>query len=709
MSFHYTKKNYSSYFLLIFVVIGTIINICGAIFTTYFNIPLYLDAIGTIFVAILGGGLPAIITGMLCSIIFNQFVFGYLYFSIINVFIALITSWFAHYSRRSKIVRLLGYIFGTSLVCSCLGMLIQYLVPGLPMQENVIEISKLFITGEGDGLYIYFTIVSFFLNLVDKAISIFIALILNKLVPESVKEIINSYGWRQKPLTIDEIRAYRKKAGRRTILNNVSFILSTTIIVLSVILVWFSITFYYEDCVEEYTDEAHAVAKSAAAVIDGNQISEYVKWGENATGYKETANLLQLFLDDTQGVEKVSVFIAEKNGYMYLFQLAKPELDLFDNGKVMPYMEQYTEYVDRFINGEDIDEIIKSVDGRVFSAFHTVKNSSGETVCYVVADVYMSFLSEYAREYLIKTFLCFSGFIVLIMVLGFTHAGYNLVFPLNSITEASSLFLESHGNQRALDENVRKTRAIGVHTNDEIEALYLTICKMESEMSEYVRDIRHYAETTKKMQNGLIITLASIVENRQASSSRHLQNTSAYVRIILNGLKKKGYYPEKISDEYIEELEMSAPLHDIGKINIPDVITNKHGELTEEESEVLKLHVVYGKEIIERAIDTVKGDSYLKEARNMVAYHHERWDGNGYPDGLHGEVIPLSARIMALADFLDTLTSPKGFKISYSLEEAVEIIQSESGKQFDPKCVEALLDSLTEVKTVLNRNIMRRY
>ena len=394
---------------------------------------------------------------------------------------------------------------------------------------------------------------------------------------------------------------------------------------------------------------------------------------------------------------------------MYIFQEAKPGVEILDNGKVMPYMEQYTPYVQHFIDGEVVDGLIVSEDKSVFSASYPIRNSEGDIVAYVVADVYMSFLSEYARDYLLKTFLCFSGFIILIMVMGFTHAGYNLVLPINSITHASELFLESHGNQKALDENVRKTRAIAVRTDDEIEALYVALCKMESEMAEYVRDIRHYAETTKKMQNGLIITLAGIVENRDASSSTHVQNTAAYVRIILNGMKRKGYYPEKISDEYIEQLEMSAPLHDIGKINIPDAITNKHSDLTEEEAEVLKLHTVYGREIMEKAIETVKGDSYLKEARNMAAYHHERWDGLGYPEGLHGEVIPLSARIMALADYLDTLTSPKGFRISYSLEDALEMIQAESGKQFDPKCVDALMDSLVEVRAVLNKNIIRRY
>ncbi|WP_090161404.1 HD-GYP domain-containing protein [Pseudobutyrivibrio xylanivorans] len=670
---------------------------------------MYLDTIGTIFVSILGGGLPGIITGMATNIIVNFFVSGYLYFSIINVLLALITSWFAHYSKLNRIIRVVAFILVSSAVCSVLGMEIQYLVEGLPMMVNLEEVSKLLYSGDGKGYFVSLTFVAFFLNIVDKGISLFIAIIAIKLIPESVKTNISNAGWKQKPMSLEDIRSYRKKVGRKTVLNKVSFILATTIIMLSIILVSISISFYYEDCKEEYTNEVYAVVESAASVIDGDQISEYVKWGKRATGYRDTEKILQMLLDNTQGVEKLSVFIAEKNGYMYIFQEAKPDVEILDNGKILPYMEQYTDLIQQFIDGEVVDELIYSEDKSVFSASYPIRNSNGDVVAYVIADVYMSFLSEYARDYLLKTFLCFSGFILLIMVMGFTHAGYNLVFPINSITQASSLFLASHGDQKALDENVRRTRALGIRTDDEIEALYIALCKMESEMAEYVRDLRHYAEVTKKMQNGLIITLAGMVENRDVSSSSHVQNTAAYVRIILNGLKRKGYYPEKISDEYMEQLEMSAPLHDIGKINLPDSIVSKHGELTDEEAEVMKNHTVYGREIIDRAIETVKGESYLKEARNMAAYHHERWDGTGYPEGLHGEVIPLSARIMALADYLDTLTSPRGFKISYSLEEALEMIQAESGKYFDPKCVEALNDSIVEVRAILNKNITRRY
>ena len=130
---------------------------------------------------------------------------------------------------------------------------------------------------------------------------------------------------------------------------------------------------------------------------------------------------------------------------------------------------------------------------------------------------------------------------------------------------------------------------------------------------------------------------------------------------------------------------------------------NKPGKLTEEEYEIMKTHAVAGKRIMEHAIGTVEGDSYLKEARNMAAYHHERWDGKGYPEGLHGNVIPLSARIMAVADVFDALASPRVYKPAFPLEKALAIIEEGKGTQFDPKCVEVFMEALPEVKEILKK------
>ena len=117
----------------------------------------------------------------------------------------------------------------------------------------------------------------------------------------------------------------------------------------------------------------------------------------------------------------------------------------------------------------------------------------------------------------------------------------------------------------------------------------------------------------------------------------------------------------------------------------------------------MKTHTTAGKNILESAISTVEGDNYLKEARNMAGYHHERWDGKGYPEGLHGEVIPLSARVMAVADVFDALVSPRIYKPPFPLEKALQIIQEGSGTQFDPKVVEVFMEALPEVKNVMNK------
>ena len=205
------------------------------------------------------------------------------------------------------------------------------------------------------------------------------------------------------------------------------------------------------------------------------------------------------------------------------------------------------------------------------------------------------------------------------------------------------------------------------------------------------------------MQNGLIITMADMVENRDSDTGAHIQKTAEYVRIIVNGLKRKGYYAEKLTSKYMSDVVMSAPLHDVGKINISDAILNKPGKLSDEEYEIMKTHTTLGRNLLEKAISTISGENYLKEARNMAAYHHEKWDGSGYPEGLHGEVIPLSARIMAVADVFDALSSKRVYKPAFPLNQALEIISNGAGKEFDPKCVEVFMDSLDEVKRVLRK------
>ena len=271
------------------------------------------------------------------------------------------------------------------------------------------------------------------------------------------------------------------------------------------------------------------------------------------------------------------------------------------------------------------------------------------------------------------------------------------------MVDCTNSFMYEMDNQAVLQDNVKKIKRLKIKTDDELENLYNALCKMTEDTAEQVNDIRYQNQTINQMQNGLIVTMADMVENRDADTGYHIQKTADYVRIILEGLKKKGYYEGKLTPKFMNDVVMSAPLHDIGKINISDTILNKPGKLTPEEYEIMKTHTTAGKNIMEKAINTVKGENYLKEARNMAAYHHEWWDGNGYPEGLKGQVIPLSARVMAVADVFDALTSKRIYKEAMPFEEAIDIIKQESGTHFDPKCVEVFAEAEEEVRLVLRR------
>ena len=299
--------------------------------------------------------------------------------------------------------------------------------------------------------------------------------------------------------------------------------------------------------------------------------------------------------------------------------------------------------------------------------------------------------------------MIFGGFIIVIVACGLWIADYNIIYPINSMASSANNFMTGDMDQNELDEHVRKIRSLDIRTGDEVEDLYQSICNMSFEMAEQMRDIRHYMDASTKMQSGLIITMADMVESRDSDTGAHVQKTAAYVRIILEGLKRKGYYSEKLTEKYMDDVERSAPLHDVGKINISDTILNAPRKLTDDEYKIMKTHTTAGKEIMEKAISTVRGESYLKEARNMAAYHHERWDGKGYPEGLHGEVIPLSARVMAVADVFDALTSPRVYKPAFPVEVALKMLQEGAGTQFDAKCVEVFMESLPEVKAVLKK------
>lgn len=200
-------------------------------------------------------------------------------------------------------------------------------------------------------------------------------------------------------------------------------------------------------------------------------------------------------------------------------------------------------------------------------------------------------------------------------------------------------------------------------------------------------------EKVTEIQNQMIYSFADIIESRDESTGAHVKNTSRYVEIITTYLYDNGYFKNELTREYIDDMIHAAPLHDIGKIKVPDSILCKQGALDDEEYQELKKHTIEGQKIIEKTMAVIEEDGYVKVAKEMALFHHERFDGKGYPYGLKGEQIPLSARIMTVADVFDALRSERCYKKGMDIEEVLKIMDEGKGKQFEGVIVDALIES----------------
>ena len=204
--------------------------------------------------------------------------------------------------------------------------------------------------------------------------------------------------------------------------------------------------------------------------------------------------------------------------------------------------------------------------------------------------------------------------------------------------------------------------------------------------------IRERTEQLHRLQNSIVSVLADMVENRDKGTGGHIERTSVYIKILIKAMEERGVYIEYMQGWDVESIVSSARMHDLGKISITDGIVNKPGKLTNDEYEKMKEHVMEGERIIDKIIARTGEEAFLRNAKLFAGYHHERWDGNGYPRGLKEDEIPLQGRIMAIVDVYDALVSERSYKSAFTHEEAVKIIMENSGVHFDPKIVEVFLE-----------------
>lgn len=212
----------------------------------------------------------------------------------------------------------------------------------------------------------------------------------------------------------------------------------------------------------------------------------------------------------------------------------------------------------------------------------------------------------------------------------------------------------------------------------------------------------HVLEQQKNLFDASIFSLARLAESRDSETGEHLERMSNYTRVLAEHVLQLDLYQGRFDDDFVESIYRSSPLHDIGKVGIPDSILLKEGALTDEEWEIMKTHTTIGGDTLrdaESRLNTM-GDTFLTIGKLIAYNHHEKWDGAGYPKGLQGELIPLAARIVALADAYDAMTSVRCYKDAISHEEAREEIIRSCGTHFDPDIVDAFLTAEAEFQAI---------
>ena len=686
---------------LVLIAICVAINVGGAQLAIALKLPVFLDSLGTILAAMLGGYIPAIAVGYLTNLINSVYDSATIYYGVINVLIAIAAAYFAEHGWFKKLPLTLLSILVFMFIGGGLGSILTYFLYGAGIGEGVSQpfALQLYSTGLFD-VFGAQLLADLFIDLIDKTLVVLFATLIYHLIPEEFLAKLDFNPWQQTSLSDDELQA-TMHTRPRTMSLRTKFVIIVASIMTFIAVATTSISYisFHRSIIETQSANAAGITSLMAETVDPDMISEYLVKGEEAPGYKETEAKLAKIRDSYEDVQYVYVYKIEEDGCHVVLDPDTAEEPGSDPGDVIPFDESFKQYLPALLAGKEIEPVVSNDSyGRLLTIYTPLKNKTGDTVCYLAADISMEKIAADEYSFLAQIIALFAAFFMLVCAIVLWLAKFGIILPVNSISRASNNFML--GTETARDVSADQIEKLHISTGDEIENLYAAVNQMSHEAVRYIADSQEKNDTISRMQGNLIMVMADLVESRDKFTGDHVRNTATYTKIAMNQMRREGIYPDQLTNEFISNVYQSAPLHDVGKIVVSDTILNKPGRFTDEEFEIMKRHTIAGKEILESAKGAVSESSYLDEAQNLAAYHHEKWNGTGYPYGLAGEDIPLSARIMAVADVFDALVSKRSYKEGFPIEKAFAIIEEGIGTHFDPQVARAFLHAKDKARVV---------
>ena len=709
------NKHVIQTYMILLSCIGLLVNILGVKIALAFKLPLYLDNIGSAFAAALGGFIPGIIVGFLTNLINGIGDYTTAYYGSLTVLIAVFSAIYAGRGFYKKPSRLPIIILTFAAIGGGLGSILTWMLYGFDFGTGISAplARQFYDSGRLSMFWSQFT-ADILIDLLDKTITVLIVALALKLVPRHIHHLFEISGYQQTPLSKAALEKESRKTRKRSLRRKIILIVSISTVLTAGVVTTISFIHFRNASINEQLVLSEGLVEVIKESFDPDKVDEYIEKGDKAEGYKEAEAVMKSLMDNSVYIEYCYVYRITKDGCVVVFDPDSEDLPGEDPGTLVEFDQAFADYLPALLNGEPIEPVTSNETyGWLLTTYSPVYDSKGVCQCYAAVDINMDHITKDGYQFLARVVSLFFGFFVVILTVVIYLAEYNVILPINSMAMLTNRFAFDTEDKRA--HAVESIEELDIHTHDEIENLYTSIVKTTKDMARTTEDMATYIATLQKqrevigkLQSGLILVLADIVESRDQNTGEHVRKTAAYTGVIMRNLRKNHIYEDQLTDEFIDDVMMSAPLHDVGKIQVPDAILNKPGKLTDEEFEIMKTHTTAGAEIITSAINMVSEEDsgYLKEARNLAHYHHEKWNGKGYPCGLKGEEIPLSARVMAVADVFDALVSKRSYKDGFPFEKAMGIIEEGSGSHFDPNIVKVFLEASDEVKAIMNSYMM---
>ncbi|SHL94563.1 HD-GYP domain-containing protein [Fibrobacter sp. UWB7] len=694
--------------ILLLMLVGLLLNVIPAKLAIFFGIPLFLDCLGTVLTAMLGGYLPAVIVGFSVNAINGIAEPVAMYYGVLSVLIAMLATFLFRRGFFKTIWKLLIVILLFALIGGGIGSIFTYALYGFNFGEGI---SAPFAIAFHDVLHwsrFYSQFVAdIVIDIFDKSAIVLLSALIFRFIPKNIKD------------ELKDVQLFHHKgpekvfsSKKKSLLNKVVIMVIIAEVLLGGLASMIGFYLYRDNCVNNFVSIARGVTEAASIAIDAEKVDNYIAQGYDVDGYAHTRDVLGGIRESFPQTKYVYVYKILPDGCHVVFDLDTDGVPGGAPGSLVEFDPSFEPYLPKLLAGEEIEPIISDDQfGWLLTVYRPIKNAAGKTVAYVAADISMESIVRDEAVFFIKLLSLFFGLSLIIMMVIIEVMKHGFVVPVNKMSYAAMKI--SGATMRAnyaldmgdnLDlSNMRKAvndvASLGINAKDEIGHLYESLYTMAETAFDLIKNVHEQSENIQeqnkriqRMQEVLIMEFAEMVEARDKNTGDHIKKTAEYVEAIAQELKSEGKFKAELTDGYVRKLKQAAPLHDIGKIAVSDLILNKNGKLTDEEFAIMKSHTTEGGKILQKIVDDGKDAfdaDYLTESIEMASYHHEKWDGSGYPNHLKGEKIPLSARIMAVADVFDALIAERVYKKGFPYEKAMAIITEGAGKHFDPVVVEA--------------------